>query len=87
METIDLSKKETRTKLLKKFDIQEEEIQYWERMVKMDEVDQFCLDHKVKIEFKDGAYNCWIDDKLYASQFTSFGALYRGIHEYKRGNK
>lgn len=84
METISEVEKTVITKRLKKFDIQEEEITYWQSMVDLKEVDQFCLNHKVKIEYKNGSYDCSIDGELMASQFTSFGALYRGIHEFKR---
>jgi len=72
------------TKQLKKLDIQEEEIRVWEKMVDLKEVDQFCLEHKIEIKHNNGGFDCYIDGDLYTSQFTSFGALYRGIHEYKK---
>lgn len=74
------------TKQVKKLDIREEETRIWSRVVNTETVDQFCLDHNVKITSKDGMFDCYIDGIFYTSMLTSFGALYRGIHEYRTKN-
>jgi len=74
------------TKQIKKLDLREEETRVWSNIADTKLVDQFCLDHNVKIVGKDGMFDCYIDGVFYTSMLTSFGALYRGIHEYRVKN-